>query len=161
MVFSARAMLTVCISYILRTVLTCSLRQTAGHTMSVRAMTIAWPLLIMRAWDDAVIGRRNARGKPADVCAPGTRPASSRLGPRSLAFLARRPIWREAILGRVGQFLFIVKLENHDICAPIAGMGREVAIFRCIRILFQTTTNPHDLPRTDLLTPLLNQVNGL
>jgi len=124
-------------------------------------MTIAWPLLIMRAWDDAVIGRRNARGKPADVCAPGTRPASSRLGPRSLAFLARRPIWREAILGRVGQFLFIAKLEDHDIRAPILGMGRVMAISRRIRILFETTTNRHDLPRTLLLAPLLDLINGL
>jgi hypothetical protein len=38
-------------------------------------------------------------------------------------------------------------------------MGREVAIYRRIRILFQTTTNCHDLPRTVLLAPLLNQVN--
>jgi hypothetical protein len=38
-------------------------------------------------------------------------------------------------------------------------MGREVAIKRCIRILFKTTTNRHDPPRTVLLAPLLDQVN--
>ena len=86
---------------------------------------------------------------------------SSRLGPRSLAFLARRPIWREAILGRVGQFLFIAKLEDHDIRIPIFGISREVAFARCIPVLVIATTNRRDLPRTDLLTPLLNQVNGL
>ena len=30
-------------------------------------------------------------------------------------------------------FLIIVKLEDHDIRPPILGMGREVAISRCIR----------------------------
>jgi len=40
-------------------------------------------------------------------------------------------------------------------------MGREVAISRRVRILFETTTNRHDLPRTVLLAPLLDQVNGL
>jgi hypothetical protein len=38
-------------------------------------------------------------------------------------------------------------------------MGREVAISRRIRILFQTTTNLHDLPRTVVLAPLLDHVN--
>ena len=38
-------------------------------------------------------------------------------------------------------------------------MGREVAIKRGIGILFQTTTNRHDLPRTVLLAPLLDQIN--
>ena len=38
-------------------------------------------------------------------------------------------------------------------------MGREVAILSCIRILFPTSTNLHDLPRTVLLAPLLDQVN--
>ena len=51
------------------------------------------------------------------------------------------------------------KLEDGDIRAPILGMGREVAISRCIRILFQTTTNRHDFEWTVLLAPLLNQVN--
>jgi hypothetical protein len=39
-------------------------------------------------------------------------------------------------------------------------MGREVASFRRIRTLFITTTNVHDLERTVLLAPLLDQVNG-
>jgi hypothetical protein len=47
-------------------------------------------------------------------------------------------------------FLIIVKLEDHDIRAPIFGMEREVAISRRIRILFETTTNRHDLQRTRL-----------
>jgi len=34
----------------------------------------------------------------------------------------------EAILALVGQFLIIAKLEDHDIRAPILGIGREVAI---------------------------------
>jgi hypothetical protein len=38
-------------------------------------------------------------------------------------------------------------------------MGREVSSFRRIRILIITTTNRHDLPRTVLLAPLLDQVN--
>jgi hypothetical protein len=54
-------------------------------------------------------------------------------------------------LALVGQFLIIVKLEDHDIRAPILGMGRVVALSRRIGILFKTTTNRHDLPRTDLL----------
>jgi hypothetical protein len=37
----------------------------------------------------------------------------------------------------------------------ILGMGREVAIPRCIRILFKTTANLHNRPRTVLLAPLL------
>ena len=63
------------------------------------------------------------------------------------------------ILALIGHFLIIVKLEDHDIRALILGMGREVAISRGIRILFKTTTNRHDLPRTVLLAPLLDQVN--
>jgi hypothetical protein len=55
------------------------------------------------------------------------------------------------ILVLVGQFLFIVKLEENDISAPILGMGREVAISRCIPVLVKATTNRHDLPRTVLL----------
>ena len=42
-------------------------------------------------------------------------------------------------------------MKDHDIRAPILGMGREVAIYRHIRILVKTTTNLHDLPRTVLL----------
>ena len=38
-------------------------------------------------------------------------------------------------------------------------MSREVAISRRVRILVQTTANRHDLPRTVLLAPLLDQVN--
>jgi hypothetical protein len=52
-------------------------------------------------------------------------------------------------------------MKNHDFRAPILGMGREAAISRCIRILVITTTNRHDLPRTVLLDPLLDQVNGV
>ena len=66
---------------------------------------------------------------------------------------------RVTILALVGQFLIIAKLEDHDIRVPILGMGRVMAISRRIRILFITTTNRHDLPRTVLLAPLLDQVN--
>ena len=41
-----------------------------------------------------------------------------------------------------------MNLEDHDICVPILGMGRVVAISRGIRILVITTTYRHDLPRT-------------
>jgi hypothetical protein len=37
--------------------------------------------------------------------------------------------------------------------------GREVAISR--HVLAKATTNRHDLPRTVLLAPLLDQINGL
>ena len=84
-----------------------------------------------------------------------------RLGPRSLGFLARWLSRRGTILALVGHFLIIAKLEDHDIRVPILGMGREVAISRRIRILFITTTNLHDLPRTVLLAPLLDLVNCL
>ena len=50
-------------------------------------------------------------------------------------------------------------MPDHDIRVPIFGMGREVAIFRGIRILSKTTTNLHDLPRTALLAPVLKHVN--
>ena len=43
-------------------------------------------------------------------------------------FLARRPSRRATILTLVGQFLIFAKIEDHDIRAPILGMGREVAI---------------------------------
>jgi hypothetical protein len=51
------------------------------------------------------------------------------------------------------------KLEDHDIRAPILGMGREVAIARRIPVLVKATTDRHDLPWTILLAPLLNEVN--
>jgi hypothetical protein len=38
-------------------------------------------------------------------------------------------------------------------------MSREVAILRCIPILVTATTDRHDLQRTVLLHPLLDQVN--
>ena len=50
-------------------------------------------------------------------------------------------------------------MNNHDFRAPILGVGREVAINGGISILPSITTNHHDLPRTVLLTPLLNQIN--
>ena len=43
--------------------------------------------------------------------------------------------------------LIIVKLEDHDIRAPILGMGVVMAISRCIPVLVKATTNRHDLPR--------------
>ena len=39
-------------------------------------------------------------------------------------------------------------------------MGRVVAISRCIPVLANATTGLHDLQRTVLLVPLLDQVNG-
>ena len=51
-------------------------------------------------------------------------------------------------LALVSRSLIIVKLPDHDICVPIFGMGRVVAISRGIRILVITTTHRHDLPRT-------------
>jgi hypothetical protein len=62
-------------------------------------------------------------------------------------------------LALVGHFLIIAKLEEHDIRAPILGMCRVVARSRSIPILSKTTWNLHDLARTILLAPLLNQVN--
>ena len=64
-------------------------------------------------------------------------------------------------MGLITHFLIIVKLEDHDIRVPILGMGREVAISRRIPVLVKATTNRHDLPRTVLLAPLLDQINGL
>ena len=81
------------------------------------------------------------------------------LGPWSLGLLARWLSRRVTILALAGHFLIIAKLEDHDIRVPILRMGRVVAIARYIRILFITTTNRHDLPRTALLAPLLDQVN--
>jgi hypothetical protein len=67
--------------------------------------------------------------------------------------------WR-TVLAAIGDFLIIVKLEDHDIRVPILGMGCEVSSSRCIRILFVTPTNPYDLPRAVLSAPLLDhQVN--
>ena len=66
---------------------------------------------------------------------------------------------RASILALVSSSLIIIKLEDHDIRAPILGMGREVAISRRIPVLVKATTNRHDLPRTALLDPLLDQVN--
>jgi hypothetical protein len=51
-------------------------------------------------------------------------------------------------------------MPDHDICIPIFGMSREVAISRGIRILSKTTTNLHDLPRTALLASVLKHVEG-
>jgi hypothetical protein len=67
---------------------------------------------------------------------------------------------RPSTLTLIGHFLILAKIEDHDIRVPILGMGREVASFRRIRILFKTTTNLHDLERTVLLAALLDQVNG-
>ena len=53
----------------------------------------------------------------------------------------------------------LAKMNNHDVRAPIFGVGREVAINRGILILTSITTNHHDLPRTVLLAPLLDQIN--
>ena len=50
-------------------------------------------------------------------------------------------------------------IQFDESSATIFGMGREVAIQRCIGILFKTTTNLHDLPRTVVLAPLLDHVN--
>jgi len=69
---------------------------------------------------------------------------------RALGLLARLPNRRSTHLALVGQFLFIVKLKDHDIRAPILGMGRVVAIYRRIHVLAKATTNSHDLPRTQL-----------
>jgi hypothetical protein len=93
---------------------------------------------------------------PADEAHPAWCVTSGQKRSRSLRILACRPNRRGTILALVGHFLIIVKLEDHDIRAPIFGMGREVAIKRCIRILFKTTTNRHDLPRTVVLDQLLD-----
>ena len=53
------------------------------------------------------------------------------------------------------------KLEDHDVRVPILGMGREVAISRRIPVLVKATPNRHDLPRTVVLAPLLDLINGL
>ena len=55
--------------------------------------------------------------------------------------------------------LIIVKLKDHNIRAPILGMGRVVTISRAIRILVITTTNLHDFERTGRLAPLLDLIN--
>ena len=61
--------------------------------------------------------------------------SQKRLGSRSFGFLARLPNRRCTHLALVGHFLIIEKLEDHDIRAPILGMGREVAISRRIPVL--------------------------
>ena len=53
----------------------------------------------------------------------------------------------------------IAKLKNHEGSTPVLGMSRVVAISRSIPVLFKKTTNLHDLQRTVLLAPLLDQVN--
>jgi hypothetical protein len=40
---------------------------------------------------------------------------------------------RATILTLIGPSLISVKLEDHDICVPILGMGREMASSRCIQ----------------------------
>ena len=51
------------------------------------------------------------------------------------------------------------KIIDHDVRVLIFGTGREVAIARRIPVLVKASTNRDDLPRTDLLAPLLDQVN--
>ena len=82
---------------------------------------------------------------------PGTRPASetSWLAVFRVPRTPAQPAGHNP--GSRRPFLIIVKLEDHDIRAPILGMGREVASSRRIRVLFKTTTNRHDLQRTVLL----------
>jgi hypothetical protein len=63
----------------------------------------------------------------------------------------RRPSRRGTILALLGHFLIIAKPEDHDIRAPILGMGREVARLRHIPVLVIATANRYDLPRTVLL----------
>ena len=75
----------------------------------------------------------------------------------SLRVLACRASRRGTTLALVGHFL--VKLEDDDIRVPIFGMNRVVAILRCILILSLAATNLHDLERTVLLAPLLDQIN--
>ena len=36
-------------------------------------------------------------------------------------------------------------MKDHHIRVPILGVSREVAIYRCIRVVFTITTNRHDL----------------
>ncbi len=63
----------------------------------------------------------------------------------------------ETILALVGHFLIIAKIKDHDIRVPIFGMGREVASSRHIPVLVIATSNLDDLPRTVLLSPLLDR----
>ena len=49
------------------------------------------------------------------------------------------------ILVLVGHFLIVVTFEDHDIRVSVLGMGREVAIVRCIPVLATATTDLHDL----------------
>jgi hypothetical protein len=52
-----------------------------------------------------------------------------------LSVSLRWPDRSGTILALVGHFLIIVKFEQHDIRALMFGMGREVAIYRCIPVL--------------------------
>ena len=79
---------------------------------------------------------------------------------RGDAMLDVRAISKPYVGSPVGSNL-IIKNERSRRSFLILGMGREVAILRCIRILFLTTTNLHDLPRTVLLDPTLDLINGL
>ena len=63
--------------------------------------------------------------------------------PRRVARLCR-PNRRATTLTLIGQFLIIAKVEDHDIRAPILGMGRVVAIYRRIPVLAKATSNLHD-----------------
>jgi hypothetical protein len=68
---------------------------------------------------------------------------------------------RSTILTLIGPSLIFVKLEDHDIRAPILGMGREVARSRHVPVLVIPTSNLHDFPRTVLFQPVFDLVNGL
>ena len=133
-------------------------------------------------WPNTCTSRGTGRGRPRDgsrgggchrtEIAPVTghqilkRSSSSRrkkLTPQSswpavFRFLARWPSRRGTNLALVGHSL-IVELEDYDIRVPVLGMGGEVAIARCIPVLVIATSDVHDLQRTVLLAPLLNQVN--
>jgi hypothetical protein len=64
-------------------------------------------------------------------------------------------------LARPGHLLIIEKPEDHNIRAPILGMGRVVTISRCIAVLVKSATDMHDLPRTAPLEPPFDLVNRL
>ena len=78
----------------------------------------------------------------AKLSLPQSRPGYACRRARPLRFLTRWPSRRATLLALVSRSLIIVNVEDHDIRATILGMGRVVAIYRCIRILFQTSTNP-------------------
>jgi hypothetical protein len=96
------------------------------------------------------------KGYQYPAVAPDTRPASE----TSWLAVSRSPhTLARPILAVSANSSSSKKLEDHDSRVPIFGMGREVAVFGGIRILMIATTNRHDLPRTVLLAPLLDQVN--